>query len=119
MACAPSPSRTHSPAESASPCPRRRFPRSNARSRTTASTRRLPTATSPAKSQPLSANSAAILAEDDSGFLDIDGAAAFLGGCSRKRIYNLVERAGLPHYKAGGRLLFDPAQLRAWVEACR
>src|SRR4051794_11383814 len=62
---------------------------------------------------------AAILAEDDSGFLNIDGAAAFLGGCGRKRIYNLVERGGLPHYKAGGRLLFDPARLRAWVEASR
>lgn len=65
----------------------------------------------------LAQRAAAILAEHDSGFLDIDGAAAFLGGCSRKRIYNLCERGGLPHFKVGGRLLFDRAQLRAWVEA--
>lgn len=62
---------------------------------------------------------AEILAEHDSGFLDIDGAALFFGGCSRKRIYNLVERGELPHYKVAGRLLFDPAQLRAWVESRR
>jgi excisionase family DNA binding protein len=58
---------------------------------------------------------AELVAEYDGGFVDIDGAAAFLGGCSRKRIYNLVERDELPHYKAGGRLLFDPRQLRQWV----
>jgi hypothetical protein len=39
---------------------------------------------------------AAILEEHDGGFLDIDGAREFLGGCSRKRIYNLVERGDLP-----------------------
>ena len=52
----------------------------------------------------------------DEGFVDIDGAAGFLG-LSRKAIYRLVERHRLPHYRAGGRLLFDPRELRAWVEA--
>jgi len=59
---------------------------------------------------------AAIVNEQDRGFLDIDAAAAFLGGCSRKRIYHLVERGRLPHHRAGGRLLFDRQELRNWVE---
>jgi excisionase family DNA binding protein len=53
--------------------------------------------------------------DHDHGFLDVDGAAAFLG-LSRKAIYRLVERHQLPHYRAGGRLLFDRVELRAWVE---
>jgi excisionase family DNA binding protein len=52
----------------------------------------------------------------DDGFLDVDGAAAFLD-LSRKAIYRLVERHQLPHHRAGGRLLFDRRELRAWVEA--
>jgi excisionase family DNA binding protein len=59
---------------------------------------------------------AALLDEQMDGFLDVEGAAKFLGGCSHKRIYNLVERDSLPHYKAGGRLLFDRNHLRRWVE---
>jgi excisionase family DNA binding protein len=56
-----------------------------------------------------------IRAGRDDGFLDIDGAARYLS-TTAKSIYHLVERRQLPHHRAGGRLLFDPAQLRAWVE---
>jgi len=49
------------------------------------------------------------------GFVDVDGAADYLG-LSRKAIYRLVERHRLPHHRAGGRLLFDHRELRAWVE---
>jgi excisionase family DNA binding protein len=59
---------------------------------------------------------AEIVAEQNGGFLDVRGAAQFLGGCSTKRIYNLVERGELPHHRAGGRLLFDPQELREWVD---
>ena len=51
----------------------------------------------------------------DEGFLDVDGAAEFLG-LSRKAVYHLVERRKLPHHRAGGRLLFERAELRRWVE---
>jgi excisionase family DNA binding protein len=51
----------------------------------------------------------------DAGFVDVDGAADYLG-LSRKAIYRLVERDRLPHHRAGGRLLFDRSELRAWVE---
>ena len=51
----------------------------------------------------------------DNGFLDVDGAADYLD-LSRKAIYHLVERRRLPHHRAGKRLLFDRAELRAWVE---
>jgi len=51
----------------------------------------------------------------DDGFLDIDGAANYLGR-SKKSIYHLVERHKLPHHRAGGRLLFDAKQLRVWAE---
>lgn len=52
----------------------------------------------------------------DDGFLDVDGAAAFLGGSTKKRIYHLVERGRIRAHKVGGRLLFDPAELREDVE---
>jgi excisionase family DNA binding protein len=52
----------------------------------------------------------------DDGFLDVDGAAAFLGGCSRKAVYHLVERGRTRAHRVGGRLLFDPAELRADLE---
>ena len=51
----------------------------------------------------------------DAGFLDVDGAAEFLS-TTPKAIYHQVERGRLPHHRAGGRLLFDRAELRAWVE---
>jgi excisionase family DNA binding protein len=59
---------------------------------------------------------AEIVAERNGGFLDVKGAAAFLGDCSSKRIYNLVERGAIPHYRSCGRLLFDRRELREWVE---
>jgi excisionase family DNA binding protein len=52
----------------------------------------------------------------DDGFLDVIGAAAYLS-TTRKAIYHLVERGRLPHHRPAGRLLFDRAKLRAWVEA--
>jgi excisionase family DNA binding protein len=51
----------------------------------------------------------------DDGFLDVPGAARYLS-TTAKAIYHLVERRQLPHHRAGGRLLFDPRELRAWVE---
>jgi hypothetical protein len=59
----------------------------------------------------------AIIDERNTGYLDVAGAARFLGDCSPKRIYNLVERGVLPHRKFHGRLLFDPCELREAVEA--
>jgi excisionase family DNA binding protein len=50
----------------------------------------------------------------DDGFLDVPGAAQYLA-TTAKAIYALVERHKLPHNRAGGRLLFDRAELRAWV----
>lgn len=50
----------------------------------------------------------------DDGFLDVPAAAQFLS-TTAKAIYALVERHKLPHHRAGGRLLFDRAELRAWV----
>jgi excisionase family DNA binding protein len=51
----------------------------------------------------------------DDGFVDVGGAAEYLT-TTPKAIYHLVERRRLPHRRAGGRLLFDRAELRAWVE---
>jgi len=50
----------------------------------------------------------------DDGFLDVPGAAQYLS-TTAKAIYALVERKQLPHNRAGGRLLFDKSELRAWV----
>jgi hypothetical protein len=65
----------------------------------------------------LAQRAAEIVAEQNAGYLDVKGAARFLGGCSPRRIYNLVERGVLPHRKFHGRLLFDPRELRDAVEA--
>jgi excisionase family DNA binding protein len=54
----------------------------------------------------------------DGGFLDSDGAAEYVG-LSRKALYALVERRRIPVHRPAGRLLFDKAELRAWVEAGR
>jgi hypothetical protein len=63
----------------------------------------------------LARRAAEIVGEENAGFLDVKGAAEFLGGWSKKRIYNLVERDVIPYYKPHGRLLFDPRELRDWV----
>jgi excisionase family DNA binding protein len=52
----------------------------------------------------------------DHGFLAVDGAAAYLGGISRKAVYHMVERRRIRSRRIGGRLLFDPCELREDVE---
>ena len=74
--------------------------------------------TLPAEQLDLLARRVAELLEDerDEGFVDVDGAADFLG-LSRRAVYRLVEHDRLPNHRASGRLLFDRRELRAWVEA--
>jgi excisionase family DNA binding protein len=48
------------------------------------------------------------------GFLDVAGAAEFLA-CPTSRVYSLVSARRIPFHKDGSRLLFDPAELRAYV----
>lgn len=50
------------------------------------------------------------------GFLDVDGAAAFLS-CPRSRIYALSSAGRIPHHHDGSRLLFDRDELHAYVVA--
>jgi excisionase family DNA binding protein len=61
---------------------------------------------------------AALLDGRDDGFLDAAAAAEYLG-LSRKAVYALVERRRLPYHRPAGRLLFDRAELRSWVEGGR
>lgn len=49
------------------------------------------------------------------GFLDFNGMLAFLGG--KSRAWGRLHIAEIPHLKLYDRLLFDPAELRAWVTA--
>jgi excisionase family DNA binding protein len=37
-------------------------------------------------------------------------------GVSQATIYKMAERQGLPSYRVGGRLLFDPAAIAKWLE---
>jgi excisionase family DNA binding protein len=53
---------------------------------------------------------------DAGGYLDATGAAAFLA-CPKSRIYALVSAGRIPHSKDGSRLLFDPTELRRYVDA--
>jgi excisionase family DNA binding protein len=50
----------------------------------------------------------------DDGYLDVDGAAAFLA-CGKGRIYDLVSARRIPVHRDGSRLLFDRGELRRWV----
>jgi excisionase family DNA binding protein len=52
----------------------------------------------------------------DDGFVDVAGAAEYLA-TTPKGIYRAVERGRLPYHRAGRRLLFDRAELRAYVES--
>jgi excisionase family DNA binding protein len=52
----------------------------------------------------------------DGGYLDVQGAADYLA-CGKDRIYALVSAREIPHHRDGRRLLFDPAELRAYVLA--
>ena len=49
------------------------------------------------------------------GYLNIRGAAEFLGGRSVSWVRSHLHE--IPHCKLYDRLLFDPAELRAFVEA--
>ncbi len=51
----------------------------------------------------------------DTGYLDVAGAAEFLS-CPASRIYALVSANRIPHHRDGSRLLFDPAELRQYVD---
>jgi hypothetical protein len=48
------------------------------------------------------------------GYLDSRGGAEFLSHSVRWIRKNLHR---LPHYRVGGKILFDPVQLRRWVES--
>ncbi|OGO35301.1 MAG: hypothetical protein A2Z03_07765 [Chloroflexi bacterium RBG_16_56_8] len=50
------------------------------------------------------------------GFLNIRQAAEFLGGRSVRWVRSHLHE--IPHRKLYDRLLFDPLELRAYVEAC-
>jgi hypothetical protein len=51
------------------------------------------------------------------GFLDVDGAAAFLAS-TPDAVRAMVRREQVPfHRTPNSRLLFDPAELEAWVRA--
>jgi excisionase family DNA binding protein len=50
----------------------------------------------------------------DSGFLDVAGAAAFLA-CPTSRVYALTSAGRLPVHRDGTRLLFDRGELASWV----
>ena len=52
----------------------------------------------------------------DAGFLDVAGAAKFLC-CPPSTIYSLVSAKRIPVHRDGSRLLFDRAELRAYVDA--
>lgn len=54
-------------------------------------------------------------APEAAGYLDVGGAAEFLAA-PVSRIYALTSAGRLPHHRDGSRLLFDPAELRAYVQ---
>lgn len=54
------------------------------------------------------------MADDAADYLTVPEAAVYLR-ISPRKIYDLVSRSGMPHRRAGGRLLFERAALTDWV----
>jgi putative molybdopterin biosynthesis protein len=54
------------------------------------------------------------MADDRADYLTVPEAAAYLR-ISPRKVYDLVSRSGLPHRRAGGRLLFERTALAQWV----
>lgn len=50
--------------------------------------------------------------------LTVRDLAAFLG-VHEKTVYAWVERGSMPHYKIGGRVRFDSAQVQKWLRSRR
>jgi len=73
----------------------------------------------PEQFEALARRVAALIEEGrDDGFLDVEGAAAYL--CTTPAaIQRKVARGQIPHHRAGGRVLFNRRELRDWVEAGR
>jgi helix-turn-helix protein len=53
--------------------------------------------------------------------LDVDGAREFLGGLSRRTIHEYTRLGEIPHrvLPHGRRCLFDPDELRAWMDGAK
>ena len=47
--------------------------------------------------------------------LSVDQAARVLG-LGKPTLYRLTSSRRIPHYKVGGKLLFDPHKLQLWLE---
>ena len=54
--------------------------------------------------------------ERDDGFIDAKAAGRYLGGISEKAVYQLAQRERVRSHRLGGRVLFDPKELREDVE---
>jgi len=50
-----------------------------------------------------------------SPWMNVDQAADYLAW-SKKRLYNLVSKAEIPHRKQGNRLLFNRSELDRWLD---
>lgn len=49
-------------------------------------------------------------------YLNVNQVAEMLG-VHRSSVYRYISSQGLPFYKIGGRLIFDPERVQAWVES--
>ena len=54
------------------------------------------------------------MADDAADYLTVPEAAVYLR-ISPRKVYDLVSRCGMPHHRAGGRLLFERVALTEWV----
>jgi excisionase family DNA binding protein len=54
----------------------------------------------------------------DRDLIDSEAVAELIGS-PRRHVHNLVASRAIPHYKIGGRLRFDRAEILAWIEASR
>ena len=50
--------------------------------------------------------------------LSVKSAAATLG-ISASKLYALVEEHAIPHFRIGGKILFDSEDVNAWKQNCR
>ncbi len=52
------------------------------------------------------------------GYLDLEEACALLG-CSKSKLYKMVARREIPHFKVGRRVLFKADELHQYISTLR
>jgi excisionase family DNA binding protein len=58
-----------------------------------------------------------IIRSDDAEYLTLDEVVRVLP-LAKGTLYRYTSKGQIPHYKVGGRLVFDKEEIHAWIRGC-